>query len=313
MKVITAEVRSNLLEGDGVIQRQDGRASERKRDTTTETEIDYVTLLNRVLPRDIVVLAWCPVSQDFSARFSCVRRTYKYYFPQADLDLARMQEAASLLRGTHDFRNLCKMDVLNGVTKFVRRIEKAEVRTLDDHDALSGFRMCELTITGNAFLYHQIRSIVCILFLIGRGEETVSVVTDLLDVERNPRKPQYTIASGLPLVLFDCEFPDLTWRYVDQQSTLARLQLVWSENTIRATIAKQMHDSVEAQCRNDHPAFEPVRAQLCGVQLERVRGKPLLKRQKAPSLDDKIEAALKKQKLRQIIVNKPVAAAASSS
>ena len=37
-------------------------------------------MLNRVLPFDIRVLAWAPVDADFSARFSCAGRVYKYFF-----------------------------------------------------------------------------------------------------------------------------------------------------------------------------------------------------------------------------------------
>lgn len=33
------------------------------------SEIDYVKVLNKVLPKDIRVLGWCPVSTDFHARF----------------------------------------------------------------------------------------------------------------------------------------------------------------------------------------------------------------------------------------------------
>lgn len=41
------------------------------------TEINYCEMLNRVLPPDIRALAWAPVSEDFSARFSCSDRTYR--------------------------------------------------------------------------------------------------------------------------------------------------------------------------------------------------------------------------------------------
>ena len=41
------------------------------------TEIDYCGMLNRVLPPDIRALAWAPVTEDFSARFSCSDRTYR--------------------------------------------------------------------------------------------------------------------------------------------------------------------------------------------------------------------------------------------
>lgn len=44
-------------------------------------ELPYIQLLNRVLPPDIRVYAWCPnPPADFSARFSCKERRYKYFF-----------------------------------------------------------------------------------------------------------------------------------------------------------------------------------------------------------------------------------------
>lgn len=42
-----------------------------------------------------------------------------------------MEEAAKLLEGEHDFRNLCKMDVGNGVVQFRRRVEKVWIDAPD--------------------------------------------------------------------------------------------------------------------------------------------------------------------------------------
>lgn len=39
-----------------------------------------------------------------------------------------MEEGAKYLVGTHDFRNLCKMDVCNGVVEFQRTINIVEIR-----------------------------------------------------------------------------------------------------------------------------------------------------------------------------------------
>lgn len=50
---------------------------------------------------------------------------------------------------------------------------------------------------------------VAILFLIGQGFESPSLIPTLLDVAANPGKPQYDIADDAPLVLWDCLFPDL--------------------------------------------------------------------------------------------------------
>uniref|UniRef100_A0A8C2B5V8 Pseudouridylate synthase 3 n=1 Tax=Cyprinus carpio TaxID=7962 RepID=A0A8C2B5V8_CYPCA len=81
-------------------------------------ELPYVKILNRVLPQDIRILQWAPVETGFSARFDCQSRTYRYYFPRGDLDLDLMAEAAKSYEGTHDFRNICKMDVGNGLPVF---------------------------------------------------------------------------------------------------------------------------------------------------------------------------------------------------
>ena len=51
------------------------------------TELSYMHILNNVLPDEIRVLAWAPVGPDFSARFSCLQRTYKYFFPRGKLDI----------------------------------------------------------------------------------------------------------------------------------------------------------------------------------------------------------------------------------
>ncbi|KAI8480908.1 tRNA pseudouridine synthase 3 [Branchiostoma belcheri] len=119
-QVISLDLRTNLTEGAGVIPRPEGTANHREGDKTTE--IKYVYILNKVLPPDIRVLAWAPVDPDFSARFSCQQRTYKYFFPKGNLDIQRMHLAAQKLVGEHDFRNFCKMDVANGVVTFIRRI-----------------------------------------------------------------------------------------------------------------------------------------------------------------------------------------------
>ena len=66
------------------------RAEERK-NVTTAAEIDYCKMLNSVLPEHIQVVAWAPCAKrDFSARFDCVGRTYKYFFPLGRLDLGAM-------------------------------------------------------------------------------------------------------------------------------------------------------------------------------------------------------------------------------
>ena len=52
-----------------------------------EVELPYVRMLNAVLPSEIRVLSWAPVEANFSARFSCIQRTYKYFFPRSSLNI----------------------------------------------------------------------------------------------------------------------------------------------------------------------------------------------------------------------------------
>ncbi len=85
IQVISLHVRSNLLEGPGVIVPEGGCAHLRQGDKTKE--LPYMVMLNRNLPDDIQVLGWADVPEDFSARFSCKNRTYKYFFPRANMDL----------------------------------------------------------------------------------------------------------------------------------------------------------------------------------------------------------------------------------
>uniref|UniRef100_A0A0B6ZIY1 tRNA pseudouridine synthase n=2 Tax=Arion vulgaris TaxID=1028688 RepID=A0A0B6ZIY1_9EUPU len=92
-----------------------------------------------------------------------------------------MNEAATKLIGEHDFRNLCKMDVGNGVINFTRKILRADIVVLSQVE--NGYSMCELTVVGQAFLWHQIRCIVSVLFLIAQGKEDMSIVEELLNIE----------------------------------------------------------------------------------------------------------------------------------
>ena len=194
---------------------------------TTSAEIDYCKMLNSVLPEHIQVVAWAPCAKrDFSARFDCAGRTYKYFFPLGRLDLSAMNNAGEKLVGERDFRNFCKMDVNNGVVNYMRRITgvKAE-RVSPGSSSVDPYTMCVLTVAGKAFLWHQIRCIVAVLFRVGEGKESPTVIDELLDVVKNPRRPQYVMASELPLNLFDCQFScgdggdgdDIEWNY-DEES-----------------------------------------------------------------------------------------------
>eukprot|EP00055_Hartaetosiga_balthica_P011798 m.55073 g.55073 ORF g.55073 m.55073 type:complete len:242 (+) comp7737_c0_seq2:66-791(+) len=75
------------------------RSAEPKQDTQEEggelkkkkakvaKDINYVKMLNGVLPLDIRVIDWAPVDKEFDARFSCTARHYKYFFHKETHDI----------------------------------------------------------------------------------------------------------------------------------------------------------------------------------------------------------------------------------
>lgn len=176
-----------------------------------KNEIRYCESLNRVLPKDIRCVAWKPLyNNEFSARFDCRERTYRYFFPRSNLDIEAMRTACQYLVGVHDFRNLCKMDVGNGVVTFERDIRNAAIiPTNQSSSALSSpYDMFYFQLTGKAFLWHQVRCIMAVLLLVGEKNEKPDIVRELLNVKENPRTPQYSLAIDIPLNLFNVEYEE---------------------------------------------------------------------------------------------------------
>lgn len=93
-----------------------------------------------------------------------------------------------------------------------------------------------ITIKGQAFLWHQIRCIIGVLFLIGQNKESPNVIKELLDIESNSRKPDYSMASEIPLNLYFTDYDlDGDW-YIDKNSlnlAIKKLQSSWMYNAIK--------------------------------------------------------------------------------
>jgi tRNA pseudouridine38/39 synthase len=204
-------------------------------------EFPYDKIVNNVLPGTIRILGWCPVSTDFSARFSASTRTYRYFFvKRPGMDLTKMREALQYLKGKHDFRNLCKMDV-EKVYNFERLIHDVQLITTNDNN------VCYFQILGQAFLWHQIRCIVSILFMVGRGQEEPSIVTELLAVDQHPGKPSYALAPERPLVLHQCGYHDLQLGYSTQNlwATSCELERQWEELVLAAARVRNCIESMK--------------------------------------------------------------------
>ena len=131
-----------------------------------------------------------------------------------------MREAASRFLGTHDFRNFCKVDGSKQIVNFERTIIEVGIDPVHNEHQDNPPSFYVLNLRGTAFLWHQVRCMMSILFLIGQKLEPPSVIDRLLDITKTPAKPNYEMASEIPLVLYDCEFDNLEWQYGRDSDTL---------------------------------------------------------------------------------------------
>jgi tRNA pseudouridine38/39 synthase len=205
-------------------------------------ELDYVQMLNGVLPSSIRVSAWAPVPEDFNARFSCRGRHYRYFFTdlREELDIEAMRKAAGYFIGEHDFRNFCKLDVAMQITNFKRTMLSADIVPYEGLLPNNASRMWMFDLKGTAFLWHQVRCMMSILFLVGQSLEKPEIVMDLLDMEKYRTKPSYEIAHDTPLVLYDCDFDGIVWRCPERsgfhERMMADLFGTWHEHKLRETM-----------------------------------------------------------------------------
>ncbi|KAK5827139.1 pseudouridine synthase [Linnemannia elongata] len=206
------------------------RGIKRNKDGSVFGELAYLNIINRLLPPDIRIVAWAPVAEDFNARFHCSWRQYKYFFPKGIIDIEKMRAASVKFLGTHDFRNFCKYDASKTIENYDRTIHEISIETVPEHNfpAKKSREFYQLTLKGSAFLWHQVRCMMSVLLSVGQGLEEPEVIDQLMDVQQCPAKPNYDMASDLPLVLYDCHFENIEWQYqteVDLVNDITPLRL----------------------------------------------------------------------------------------
>jgi len=284
-----------------------------------DSSLNYCKMLNGVLPASIRVVGCSTVTQNFSARFSATDRTYRYFFIQRNLNLTAMREALSRIVGSHDFRNFCKMDV-EQVSNFKRFIHSADIHPLDSTN-----NVYYIQIKGQAFLWHMVRCIVAVCFMVGRGLEEPTVMSQLLNVHINPRKPQYTMASEYPLVLHGCGFQNLSLKYSVSNlwDVQCHMEKQWEELMLAAARARNMIESLSSHQikldelhvfikeRNDHVNIDDDKSVItwgealnmmkqCNIHpspdKKTLKHIPLMKRHKGPTYEEKVANMTGKRK-----------------
>ncbi len=142
---------------------------------------------SRLVTGDIRILSAEDVEESFHARFHAIGKTYLYrihceeempvflrhyrYSFRKPLDLSRMQKAAELLAGTHDFRSF-----MTDASQF----EGSTVRTIHGLSVSKQSSELCIAVTGSGFLYNMVRILTGTLLDIGTGQIPLEETADIL-------------------------------------------------------------------------------------------------------------------------------------
>lgn len=142
--------------------------------------------LNETLPEDIRVLLMELVRNNFHARYCAKGKCYEYrvdtkeranvftrkytfHYPH-ELDVDRMQKAAGILRGSHDFAG------------FTDRVdEHSTTRRIYGISVQREGSLIKMEYRGSGFMYHMVRILTGTLLEVGTGERTIESVAEILD------------------------------------------------------------------------------------------------------------------------------------
>lgn len=165
---------------------------------------------NRILPPDVRVIDARIAPDGFDARFSALRRHYRYQVSDAPwgvdplrrrdtlawnrpLDVETLNEAAAELLGLNDFAAYCKPR--EGATT-VRELQRFEWERVDEHLVVAH-------VTADAFCHSMVRSLVGTLLMVGDGRRQVRWPADLL----RERQRTTSVAPAHGLTLVGVEYP----------------------------------------------------------------------------------------------------------
>jgi tRNA pseudouridine38-40 synthase len=173
---------------------------------------NFVKALNDVLPASIRVLEAEEAADDFHARHSARRKTYRYRICRAaicppflaryawhypfPLDEAAMTRAAGLVEGEHDFTSFAAVDPERGregaAVSNVRRIFSSSWERQGDEFVY--------TVKGSGFLHHMVRNLVGTFILVGKGTLQADDLPRILEARNRSAAAATAPANGLYLV-----------------------------------------------------------------------------------------------------------------
>ena len=173
-------------------------------DTEMVLPIDFGRRLNSALPDDICVLRLEDAAPDFHARYSALRKTYRYRIAhkpspfatglawpvQDEIDWPAVEKATGFIMGDCDFTGFCRVGSLkDDCTCNVT----AAKWTYDEREA-------QFEITANRFLHRMVRLIVGTLVDIGRHRWPPEYIQQILSTGNVRLAGQAAPPEGLYLI-----------------------------------------------------------------------------------------------------------------
>lgn len=161
--------------------------------------------MNYYLPESIAVLGSENASENFNARFDCVKKEYVYkiyngkvrdpfyinkaYFHKYPLDAVLMNEQAKDFIGTYDFSAFCAA----GATT------KTTVRTVFDASVTRDGDMVIFRVEGDGFLYNMVRIMVGTLIYISEGKIEKGSIPEIINSKDREKAGKTAAPEGLYL------------------------------------------------------------------------------------------------------------------
>ncbi|TJY38840.1 tRNA pseudouridine(38-40) synthase TruA [Cohnella pontilimi] len=187
----------------------------------------WTLALNARLPDDIVVHSAFEVPDDFHARRTASRKTYRYtincnknpdvfrrkyeFHHHTPLNVEAMREGLQHLIGEHDFSSFTSP--LSTKPSHIRTLYEARLETEHRYDVFSSAMaeadakrypgkqrgIIHLYVTGNGFLYNMVRIIAGTMMQVGEGKIAPEHISDILNARDRSRAGPTAVPHGLTL------------------------------------------------------------------------------------------------------------------
>ena len=169
--------------------------------------------MNSLLHDDIRILQCEPCTAEFNPNKDSKSKEYHYYFctdtihnqalndivayiPSNSLDIELMQQACELFIGEHDFYSFAKRDTTMSST--FRTVFSCEI--LEAQALTFGNKVYYLRIVGEGFLRYMVRYIAGALFALGRGQISLSDISEALENHKEEKISSRAKSRGLHLI-----------------------------------------------------------------------------------------------------------------